>query len=159
MPVQRLLRYKLLLGVCYPTCVHVHTNRGIHIHAQTHTDTNTCAHRDTYTHAKSVRSLSHTHSHTRTHSLFGSSSSQDLLKNTPATHPDLSNLTEAMTKVITIAATVNEKIKEEENFQHMCVIQKSFVGNVKVRRSDMLSDCAYNFLYSNSTPFYSLFLT
>eukprot|EP01119_Soliformovum_irregulare_P017382 TRINITY_DN5156_c0_g1_i4.p1 TRINITY_DN5156_c0_g1~~TRINITY_DN5156_c0_g1_i4.p1 ORF type:complete len:668 (-),score=201.77 TRINITY_DN5156_c0_g1_i4:275-2278(-) len=56
---------------------------------------------------------------------------QELIKNTPGSHYDYKNLNEAIQRISDIAVNVNEKIKEEENFQKLCQIQKSFVGNVK----------------------------
>lgn len=55
------------------------------------------------------------------------------MKHTPANHPDKAALAQALKQICDIAENVNESIKEEENFQKLCRIQKSFVGNVKVK--------------------------
>lgn len=56
---------------------------------------------------------------------------EDLLKHTKSGHADRTQLAQALKQICEIAENVNESIKEEENFQKLCRIQKSFVGNVK----------------------------
>jgi hypothetical protein len=57
---------------------------------------------------------------------------EELKKHTPTSHPDYDKLVTSLNQIAAIAANVNESIKEEENFQTLCRIQKSFMGNVKV---------------------------
>lgn len=57
---------------------------------------------------------------------------QELIKVTPADHEDYKTLQTVLTSISETAVNVNEKIREEENFQILCRIQKRFVGNVKV---------------------------
>jgi hypothetical protein len=38
----------------------------------------------------------------------------------------------ALKHISDIAERVNQSIKAEENYERLCIIQKSFVGNVKV---------------------------
>lgn len=54
------------------------------------------------------------------------------MKHTKNGHTDKSLLAQSLKQICDIAENVNESIKEEENFQKLCRIQKSFVGNVKV---------------------------
>ncbi|PRP78529.1 hypothetical protein PROFUN_13586 [Planoprotostelium fungivorum] len=56
---------------------------------------------------------------------------EDLLKNTPDTHPDHEQLSVSLKNILDLAGNVNESIKAEENFKKLCSIQRSFVGNVK----------------------------
>ena len=55
-----------------------------------------------------------------------------MLKNTKAEHPDYASISEALKKIGDLAVSVNESIKEEENYQTLLRIQKGFMGNVKV---------------------------
>jgi hypothetical protein len=61
---------------------------------------------------------------------------QELLKRTDDAHPDRQNLTRALAQVEQVATAVNEAIREQENFQKVVDIQKSFEGNVKTIVAD-----------------------
>jgi hypothetical protein len=61
---------------------------------------------------------------------------QEVLKRTDAGHPDKLNLERALVQVEQVATAVNEAIREQENFQKVVDIQKSFEGNVKTIVAD-----------------------
>jgi hypothetical protein len=61
---------------------------------------------------------------------------QEVLKRTEAGHPDKVNLERALVQVEQVATAVNEAIREQENFQKVVDIQKSFEGNVKTIVAD-----------------------
>jgi hypothetical protein len=61
---------------------------------------------------------------------------QEVLKRTDAGHPDKLNLERALAQVEQVATAVNEAIREQENFQKVVDIQKSFEGNVKTIVAD-----------------------
>jgi len=53
---------------------------------------------------------------------------QDLLKNTPESHPDYKNLEKAFMVIDEVARFVNQTIKDHESMEKLLQIQKSFSG-------------------------------
>ncbi len=53
---------------------------------------------------------------------------EDVIKNTPDSHPDKANLQEALGQIESVAWHINEQLREHENALKMLDIQKSLVG-------------------------------
>ena len=53
---------------------------------------------------------------------------EDVIKNTPETHPDKSSLKEALEQIDNVAWHINEQLREHENNMKMVDIQKSLSG-------------------------------
>ena len=53
------------------------------------------------------------------------------MKNTKSDHADFVNIGESLKLISELAVSVNEKIREEDNYQTLVRIQKNFIGNVK----------------------------
>ena len=53
---------------------------------------------------------------------------EDVIKNTPDTHPDKSSLKEALEQIDNVAWHINEQLREHENNMKVVDIQKSLAG-------------------------------